>query len=431
MAAPTARLPARAFEKAAVADLVGRLRPGMKVLLPPGCGEPTAVLEEVMRQADRLAPLTLMGGLRLDEYPFAAPAFAGKLRFATWHMSPRLAEPAARGDVDFVPARYWDSVHLFAAGGPWAPDAVIVHTAPPDRGGYLSLGVSVYSLPAARRAPLVLAQVNPRMPRTRGNAFLHRAQIDAWAEVDHALREYPPTAVGDTERRIAAHVAPLVPDGATVQVGIGAIPQAVMEALADRRDLGVHSLLVEHMLPLIEKGVITNARKRFHRGRMDIGEIMGTSRLFTFCHDNAALNMEPSDVLHDPEVVGGLERFVSVNSALEVDLAGQVNAETIDGRQVAGIGGQFDYVLGASRSVGGLSIIALPSTGRGGRVSRIVPALPAGARVTTPRYLADHVVTEHGVAALRGRSDAGRARELIRIADPAFRDVLERARATS
>src|SRR5215470_17025500 len=223
------RFMGRGFEQVTLADAVGRLRAGMKVLMQPGCADPTALLGEIMRQADRLAPLTLMGGLRLDDYPFGAPAYAGRIRFATWHMSPRLAAAAARGDVDFVPARYFDTVSLFAAGGAWAPDAVLVHTAPADGGGYLSLGVSVsYLLTAARRAPLVIAQVNPRMPRTLGNAFLHRSQIDCWVEVDDPLVEYPPTPVGEVERRIGARVAELIPDGATVQVGVGSIPQAVM-----------------------------------------------------------------------------------------------------------------------------------------------------------------------------------------------------------
>jgi acyl-CoA hydrolase len=399
----------------------------MKVLVAPGSGDPSALIAEILRQADRLAPLTLMGGLRLDDFAFAAPAYAGKIRFATWHMSPRLAEAAARGDVDFVPARYFDTVSQFAAGGAWAPDAVLVHTAPPDRGGHLSLGVSVsYLLPAARRAPLVIAQVNPRMPRTLGNAFLHRSQIDAWAAVDHALLEYPPTPVGQVERRIAGHVADLIPDGATVQVGVGSIPQAVMEALAGKKDLGVHSLLVDHMLPLVRSGVITNARKRLHPGRMDVGEIMGTAALYQWCHENPVVNMEPSDVVHDPHVIAALGDFVSVNSALEVDLLGQVNAESVDGRQITGIGGQFDFVLGAARAEGGRSIIALPALAARGTRSRIVARLGAGARVTTPRFLSDYVVTERGVAALRGQSDAGRARALLRIADPAFRDALER-----
>jgi 4-hydroxybutyrate CoA-transferase len=422
----------RRFERVTRSDAVGRLQPGMKVLLPPGCADPTALVTEIRSQADRLAPLTLMGGLRLDDYPFADPAHAGKLRFATWHNSPRLGPAEARGDVDFVPARYFETVSLFVAGGAWAPDAVLVHTAPPDRAGYLSLGVSVsYPLPAARRAPLVIAQVNARMPRTLGNAFLHRSQIDCWVEVDHPLVEYPPTRVGEVERRIASHVAALIPDGATIQVGVGSIPQAVMEALGDRKNLGVHSLLVDHMLPLVEAGVITNARKRLHPGRMDIAEIMGTRRLFDWSHENPAINMEPSDLVHDPQLIGGLGDFVSVNSALEVDLLGQVNAESVDGRQVTGIGGQFDFVLGAARAAGGRSIIALPSTAAGGARSRIVRRLGPGARVTTPRFLADYVVTEYGMARLRGQGDAGRARELARIAHPAWRDSLEGKKATS
>jgi 4-hydroxybutyrate CoA-transferase len=417
---------ARAFERATLSDAVGRLAPGMKGLLPPGCGDPTALLREIMRQADRLAPFTIMGGLRLDDYPFAAPAYAGKLRFATWHSSPRLAQADARGDVDFVPARYFDAVSLFAAGGRWAPDVVLVHAAPPDRGGYLSLGVSVsYALPAARRAPLVIAQVNPRMPRTLGNGALHRSQIDCWVEVDEPLVEYPPAPVGEVERRIAGHVASLIEDGATIQVGVGSIPQAIMEALGDKRDLGVHSLLVEHMLPLVASGVITNARKRLHPGRMDIAEIMGTARLFQWSHENPAIYMDGSDLLHDPQVIGALGDFVSVNSALEVDLLGQVNAESVDGRQVTGIGGQFDFVLGASRAARGRSIIALPSTAAGGARSRIVKRLGAGARVTTPRFLADCVVTEYGVARLGGKSDAERARELSRVAHPAWVESLQ------
>src|SRR4029453_2281946 len=194
------RLMSRPFEKATLADAVGRLRPGMKVLLPAGCGDPTALVAEILLQSDRLAPLTLMGGLRLDDYPFGAAAYAGKLRFATWHHSPRLADADQRGDVDFVPIRYFDTVSVFAAGGAWAPDAVIVHCSPPDRAGYLSLGVSMsYLLSAARRAPCVIAQVNPRMPRTLGNAFLHRSQIDCWAEAEHPLVEYPPTLLGEIE----------------------------------------------------------------------------------------------------------------------------------------------------------------------------------------------------------------------------------------
>jgi acyl-CoA hydrolase len=308
----------------------------------------------------------------------------------------------------------------------------MVHCAPPDARGYLSLGVAVgVALPAARRAPLVLAQVNPNMPRACGHAFLHRSQIDAWVDVDEPLAEYPPTPIGEVERAIGRHVATLVPDGATVQVGVGAIPQAVLEGLGDHRDLALHSLLVDAGVGLVERGVVTNARKRVHRGRMDIAEAMGTRWLFDFLHDNPLVNMDSSEWVHDPHVVAGLDRFVAVNSALEVDLTGQVNAESLGQRQVAGIGGQFDFLLGASRSRGGAGIIALPSTGRDGTVSRIVPRLSPGAAVTTPRFVPDWIVTEYGAAALRGRSARERAAALLAVAHPDFREELARAATSS
>src|SRR6266571_118571 len=368
----------RAFDNTTLSGAVGALGPGMRVLMPPGCGEPVALVEEIARQAARLGDLTLMGGIHLGDYPYARPESSG-LRVATWHMSPRLEDARSRGRVDFVPVRYFEAVSEFAAGGAWAADAVLLHCAPPDDHGYLSLGVSVgVVLPAARRAPLVISQVNPNMPRTRGNASLHRSQIDRWVEVDAPLLAYPPPAITDLERAIGRHVASVVPDRATVQVGVGAIPQAVLEALGDHRDLGLHSLLVDASVALVERGVVTNVAKRFHRGRMDIAEAMGTRRLFDFVHDNVLVNMESSAFVHDPSVIAQIDRFVAVNSALEIDLTGQVTAESLGPRQVAGIGGQFDFVLGASRSRGGAAVIALPSTGRDGAVSRIVPCLQTG-----------------------------------------------------
>jgi acyl-CoA hydrolase len=399
----------------------------MRVLLPPACGEPVALVREICRQADRLAGLTLMGGIHLGDYPWARPERSA-LRFATWHMSPRLADAERRGRVEFVPLRYFDLARELTRGGRWAPDCVLIHCAPPDRHGYLSLGVSVgVTLPAARTAPLVIAQVNPRMPRTRGNASLHASQIDACVEVEEPLLSYPPPAVGKEERAIARHVAALVPDGATVQVGVGAIPQAVLEALGDHRELALHSLLVDASVALVERGVVTGAGKRFHRGRMDIAEAMGTSRLCEFIHENPRVNMESSALVHDPALVARLDRFVAINSALEVDLGGQVTAESLGPRQVAGIGGQFDFVLGASRSREGVTVIALPSTGRDGAASRVVARLTAGAAVTIPRFLADWVVTEHGAARIRGLGARERAAALLAVAHPRFQGELERA----
>lgn len=409
-----------------VEEAIGLLQPDMRVLLPPGCAEPATLIAEIIRQADRLRPLTLMGGLLLGDYPFCAPEYRDTFRWVTFHVMPALRDADRRGQVEFLPLRYFDTLWAFGPGGPWAADAVLVQTAPPDGAGRLSLGVSTsYPLPLARTAPLVIAEVNRQMPRTFGDSTLEPERVAAWVEVDRPLVPYPAPPVGETERRIAAHVSELIPDGATIQIGIGAVPESIVGVLGDRRDLGIHSLLVDAMLPLLERGVITNRRKSRNPGRMDLGEIMGTDRLFTFVHENPVVNMEPSSLIHNSRVVATLERFVSINSAIEVDLTGQVNAESLGERQVAGVGGQFDFVEGACWAPGGRSIIALPSTGRGGEVSRLVARLGAGAKVTTPRHLTDCVVTEFGRAELRGRSVEQRARALIGLAHPRFREHLE------
>lgn len=409
-----------------VAEAVGRLRPGMRVVLPPGCAEPTPLIEEIVRQADRLQPLTLLGGLLLGDYPFCAPELRDRLRWVTFHVMPPVRGALARGQAEFVPLRYFDVPWAFGPRGPWAADAVLLQTAPPDPEGRLSLGVSTsYPLPVARTAALVIAEVNHRMPRTLGDSTIPLERVTTWIETDRPLVPYSPPALGDVERRIAAHVGELVPDGATLQVGIGATSEAVVAALGAHRDLGVHSLLLDGMLPLVERGVITGARNRRHPGCLDVGEVMGSERLFRWVHENPVVRMAPSTEIHDPRVVADLERFVSINSAIEVDLTGQVNAEAIGPREVAGVGGQFDFVTGAALG-GGRSVIALPSTTRDGRTSRIVARLAAGTPVTTPRHLVDCVVTEFGRADLRGLGEEQRARALVGLADPRFREALER-----
>ena len=418
---------ARRFVKASLPDAVGHLRPGMRVLLPPGCGEPVSLVAEICRQAERLSGLTLMGGIHLGDYPWTRPEHAA-LRYLTWHMSPLLEEPRREGRVEFVPVRYFDLVSLFGRGGWWAPDCVVVHTAPPDAGGYLSLGVSTgIVLPAAREAPLVIAQINPQMPRAQGNAFLHRSQIDVWAETDVPLVPYPPPPVGEVERAIGRHTAVLVPDGATVQVGVGAIPQAVLEALTNHRDLALHSLLVDAAVSLVERGVVTCTRKTFHRGRMDIAEAMGTRRLFEFIHEQSMVNMESSAFVHDPEVVARIDR-------LRCDQLGSGSRSDRTSER-----GEPGYASGRwrRRSVR-LHPGCLPFgrgeehhrpavDGPGGSVSRIVARLPTGTAVTTPRYAADSVVTEFGTAQLRGRGERERAAALIAIAHPKFGGELERS----
>jgi acyl-CoA hydrolase len=330
------------------------------------------------------------------------------------------------GRADYLPVRYSRIPDMFSPDGARPVDAALVQVSPPDRHGYCSLGPAVSTtVEVARRAPLVIAEINPRCPRTHGDGFLHVGDIDIAVETDHPPVEAPPGPVGEVERAIGRHVAALIPDGATIQVGIGAVPQAILEALADHRDLGVHSgMLCDGMVPLVRRGVITGAYKSLDPYKLAAGEAIGSQLLFDFVDDNPAVRLLPARLSHGLEYLRGQERFVSINSALEVDLTGQVNAEWLAGRQVSGLGGSFDFLEAAMHAPGGISIVALPATAAGGKVSRIVPALAAGAAVTGPRYAVDYVVTEFGAADLRGKTLRERAEALIAVAHPTARQEL-------
>jgi 4-hydroxybutyrate CoA-transferase len=337
------------------------------------------------------------------------------------------------GRADYLPLRYATLPDVFQPGASLAVAAAIVQVSPPDARGYCSLGPAVSTtLPVVRSAPLVIAEINPRCPRTHGEAMIHQDTIDIAVEADHPLVELPASRVGETERAIARHVAGLVPDGATIQIGIGGVPQAILEALTSHKDLGVHSgMLCDGMVPLVEAGVITGTRKSLDPCRLAAGELLGTRTLFEFADDNPLVRMLPASLSHGLDYVRRQHRFVSINSALEIDLTGQVNAEWLNGRQISGICGQFDFIEAAMHAPGSVSVLALPATAAGGRVSRIVAHLAAGTAISTPRYCIDYVVTEYGVADLRARPLRARAEALTAIAHPAFRDGLEEStRAT-
>jgi acyl-CoA hydrolase len=315
---------------------------------------------------------------------------------------------------------------LFNPGGPLEVDAVLVAVSPPGPGGRFSLGVSTGQvIDAVRSAPLVIAQVNREMPYVFGVAELRRDEIDLLVEIDGPLVEVRRAAPTPETGEIARHVLSLVPDEATLQFGLGAVPEALMSLLGERRDLGIHSgMISDGIIPVFEAGAVTNAKKAFDRGVMIAGEVMGTRAVFDWVHLNPALRMAPAAYTHGVPVVARCHRFVSIQSALQVALDGSINAESIDERQVGGPGGQPDYAEAAAAALDGIAIHALPSTAARGKLSRIVPRLGEGALVTTPRYLADRVVTEYGVAHLRGRSLTQRATSLAAIAHPSFRDAL-------
>ena len=303
-------------------------------------------------------------------------------------------------------------------------DAAIVQVSPPDEHGFCSLGVEVIATKAAvEAAPIVIAMVNPRMPRTLGDTFVHVSRFTAIVEVDWPLPELKREGFGEVERRIGEHVAGLIEDGATLQMGIGAIPDAVLASLEGRRDLGVHTEMIsDGVLEAWEKGLITGAKKSLHPGKIVGTFVLGSERLYRFVHDNPLFELHPADYVNDPFVIAQNRKMVAINSAIEVDLTGQVVADSIGTRIYSGFGGQLDFIRGAARSEGGKPIIALPSTAKG--QSRIVPFLKPGAGVVTTRADVHYVVTEWGVAELFGRSLRERAKALIAIAHPDFREAL-------
>ena len=415
------------MQTVSVSEAIAAMPRSGRVFVAPGCGLPVALCD-ALGAADRFRGLRVYCGLIFVPVGFleADPAC---VRLVSLHPTAHTEPLITRGSAEYLPLRYSRIPATFGRGGALPADVALVQVSPPDARGYCSLGVCVATTAGvAREAPLVIAEINPRMPRTLGAGILHVSEIDIAVETDHPLVPLPPARVTATERAIARHVAALVPDGATIQIGIGAVPQAILESLSGHRDLGVHSgMLCDGMIPLVESGGITGARKSLDPYRLAAGEVLGTEPLFRFVDDNPVVLMLPAGMSHGLEYVQGQERFVSINSALEIDLTGQVNAEWLNGRQISGLGGSFDFVEAAMYAPGGMSIVAMTATAARGSASRIVPALPAGTAVTTPRHCVDYVVTEHGVADLRAKTLRERSAALTAIADASFRPQLEAA----
>ena len=350
---------------------------------------------------------------------------AGHFRHVALFIGPNARRAVNEGRADYVPTFLSDVPKLFR-DRILPIDTVFLNVSRPDAHGFVSLGTSVDVMPAAvAAARTVVAQLNAAMPRTLGDSFLHVDRIDLAVEVDQRPYQVSPPPIGDVERRIGEYVAELVPDGAVLQMGIGAIPGAVALNLRHKRDLGVHTeLFTDSVVDLVEAGAVTGGRKEVNRGKIVTAFMMGTKRLYDFVDDNPMIEMRPVDYTNDTAIIRRLARMTSINSAIEVDLTGQVVADSIGRRFYSGIGGQMDFVRGASLAPDGRAIIALPSTAAGGTVSRITPTLQEGAGVVTTRGHVHTVVTEFGVAQLHGRSIADRARALIAIAHPDVRDEL-------
>ena len=362
---------------------------------------------------------------------FAQPGLERSFRFNGFFLGAPTRKAVDDNRGDYTPCFFSEVPRLFKQKI-LPVDVALIQVTPPDEDGNCSYGVSAdYTQAAAECARIVIAQMNRQLPRT-GGVKIHLDKITYIVEKDDPVVELLPAKLCDVERRIGQLVAELVPDGATLQLGIGAIPDAALSFMTHKKDLGIHSeMFSDGVVSLAQAGVVTNASKTIHRGKFVATFLMGTRKLYDFVNNNSAVEMHPVDYVNDPYVIGQHENMISINSALQVDLMGQVNAEMIGGSQYTGIGGQVDFVRGAGRSVGGKSIIALPSTARNGTISRICRQLDQGAAVSTSRNDVHFVVTEYGVADLRGKTVRQRAEALIAISHPAFRSMLrdERARA--
>lgn len=416
----------RHAEKLASAEqAVARIPPGCRILVGSGAAVPGTLVRAMVESGHHLMDNEVVHILTLGPAPYVAPEHQPRFRHRAFFIGPNTREAVQQGRADFTPV-FLSEIPELIRSRRLRIDVALVQVSPPDEHGYASLGVSVDIVRAAvEAASLVLAEVNPRMPRTHGDSFVHVRQLHQLVPVDTPLPERLPEPPDPVSREIGRQVASLVPDGATLQVGIGRIPDAALEALSGHHDLGLHTeMLSDGVMRLVEAGVITGRRKTHLPGKLVTAFLMGTQRLYAWAHDHPAIEMRASDYTNDPAIISRHERMVAINAALAVDLTGQVAADTLQGFFFSGIGGQVDFIRGAARSRGGKPIVALPSTAKHGTVSRIQAQLEPGSGVVTSRGDVHYVVTEYGVADLWGRSIRERALALVAVAHPDFRGEL-------
>ena len=403
---------------------VRRIRSGDRVVVAHATGEPSLLLDAMVANAAQYEHVEIVHMVAMGKAEYCQPAYDRNFHHNSFFLGATSRAAAAEGRADFtpvyfseIPALLRDHLH---------PNVALIQVSPPDEHGYCSLGVSVdYTKTAAEEADLVIAQVNQNMPRTLGDSFLHVTRFDCIVESCTPVIELPPPKISQVERAIGQNVAQLVRDGDTLQLGIGAIPDAVLRFLGDKNDLGIHSeMFSDGVVELVERGVINNRRKTLQPGKSVAAFLMGTRRLYDYAHRNPAVMMAPVDYVNDPRVICQNDNMVSINSALEIDLTGQICSESLGCTQFSGTGGATDYAYGAFHSKGGKGIVALTSTAKHGTVSRIVPFLDPGSAVTTTRNDVNYVITEYGIAQLRGKTLRQRAEALIEIAHPDFRDAL-------
>lgn len=408
-------------------EAVRVIESGNRVLIHQGCSEPESLVHAMLKRAPELRDVEIVHIATMGSADYTLPEYEGHFRHNAFFMGANVRKAVQEGRGDFIPIFLGEVEGLFRSGA-MPIDVALMQCTPPDEHGYMSLGAGVdISLTGAECARRIVVEVNDQAPRTLGDAFLHVSKVHAFVEASRPLAQYKKCKLTDLHHAIARHVAGLIPDGATLQTGIGGIPEAVLIALKDHKDLGVHSeMFSDEIIDLIQSGVINNEKKTIHAHKVIAGFVLGTQKLFEFIHDNPICEFHRSSYVNDPFVIAQNEKMVAINSAIEVDLTGQVCADSIGTVPFSGIGGQVDFIRGASRSKGGVPIIALAATAKEDTISRIVPMLKAGAGVVTSRGDVRYVVTQFGVAYLHGKNLRQRAEALIQIAHPKFRDELMR-----
>ncbi|MCL2565032.1 MAG: 4-hydroxybutyrate CoA-transferase [Defluviitaleaceae bacterium] len=406
-------------------EAVLNIKSGDRVVISHACAEPQALVGAMVENAAAYKNVEIVHMVAMGKSTYCLPEYRENFIHNGLFLSASTRLAVEEGRADYTPSFFFEIPRLFK-NNILPVDVALISVSPPDKFGYCSLGVSVdYTKAAAQCAKTVIALINDKMPRTGGDSLIHIDDIDFAVELSEELIELPRPAIGDVEKKIGEYCASLIKDGATLQLGIGAIPDAVLTFLDKKKDLGIHSeMFSDGVLDLVEKGVITNKAKSIQKSKFIAAFLMGSKRLYDFVDNNPMVEMHPVDYVNHPIIVSQNYRMTSINSAIQIDLMGQVNAESIGSKQFSGTGGQVDFVRGTSMCEDGVSIIAMPSTAAKGKLSRIVSVLDEGAALTTSRNDVHYVVTEYGIAELRGKSLRKRAEALIEIAHPDFRDAL-------
>ncbi|APM41307.1 acetyl-CoA hydrolase/transferase family protein [Clostridium kluyveri] len=404
---------------------VSKIENHSRVVFAHAVGEPVDLVNALVKNKDNYIGLEIVHMVAMGKGEYTKEGMQRHFRHNALFVGGCTRDAVNSGRADYTPCFFYEVPSLFKEKR-LPVDVALIQVSEPDKYGYCSFGVSNdYTKPAAESAKLVIAEVNKNMPRTLGDSFIHVSDIDYIVEASHPLLELQPPKLGDVEKAIGENCASLIEDGATLQLGIGAIPDAVLLFLKNKKNLGIHSEMIsDGVMELVKAGVVNNKKKTLHTGKIVVTFLMGTKKLYDFVNNNPMVETYSVDYVNNPLVIMKNDNMVSINSCVQVDLMGQVCSESIGLKQISGVGGQVDFIRGANLSKGGKAIIAIPSTAGKGKVSRITPLLDTGAAVTTSRNEVDYVVTEYGVAHLKGKTLRNRARALINIAHPKFRESL-------